>query len=583
MASTVTIHVTASSHGVAGTFARVAAMAERMGRRIERSVNRATDVAGQAFADMASGAVESFVGILQDARTAGLKLAAIGPPLAGLGVVIAGVIGNLTGLASTLPAALLAGAASLAVFKLGLKGVGDAFEAGISGDVEKFKEALKGLDVHAQDFVRTGVKIVDAWKPLQKVVQGHLFRGAAAAIRDINSVVQPLAEKWLPKIASLFAQAGQGVAKFFKSAGVGDQLDTIMRGVWRNIDGILKSIPFLMQAFLDIGEVGASMFGDVGEGVAGLAEKFANWIRGLKESGELQRWADRAKEAFSTLGRIAENVGRVIMSIFKNGSDEGQTFLENIEKQTQKWAEFMESADGAKLVDSLGTIGAAMGNLVGLIQFLSEVWLGWVAVFEDGIAFINRGWEAMMQMAITAFGAIIDAMVAVFGNFPIIGDLLKKAQSDFNAFKNGATNSMNQVASSTMSAGGAVNSLSGAINSLHSKTIYIDVIERKTMTGTLGGSGGYRGFAHGGIATGVKQINERGPELVDFGAYPAKITPAGTAREMARRDSGGGGGDLNLTVMPGPGAGTMEGMLLEALQYGRIILKLDSSGRVKPA
>lgn len=584
--ASVSIHVTASAGGVGAVFARVAAQARAMMRSIERSVGRTTDNIGNAISTMASGAMESLIDTLSSARTAVLKFAAAGPPLAGVLIAAAGAVGDLTGLIATLPAAVLAGAASLAVFKLGLKGVTEAFEAGLSGDVKKFQEALKGLDVHAQDFVKTGVKIVEAWKPLQKVVQGHLFRGAAEALRNVNSVVQPLAEKWLPKVASLFAQAGQAVGKFFKSAGVGDQLDVIMRGVWQNIDGVLKAIPPLMRAFLDIGEVGASLFGDMGQGVGNLAQRFADWIRGLKESGELQAWVDRARESFDTLLNILGDIGRVIKAIFKNGADEGQTFLENIEKQTEAWAQFMESTDGKKFVDSLGTIGAALGNVIGLIKFLSEVWLGWVAVFEGFVSFWQQGWDQMMQYAIAAMGAILDALVALFGNFPIIGDMLKQAQRDFNAWRDSSTSSINQVSNSFISGASSVNTmsnsvnrLSGAINSLQSRTVYIDVIERKTMTGTLGGSGGYRGLASGGIASGIKKVGERGPELVDFGAAGARVKNNAESKELMRRGDGGPT-QVNITVEKGPGGGSLADLVLGEIRANRIKLKVDTGGRV---
>lgn len=588
--ASVSIHVTASAGGVGAVFARVAAQARAMMRSVERSVGRATDTAGNAISEMANGAISSLSRALQSGTKYAMAFAAAAPLLAGALIAAAGAVGDLTGLVATLPAAVLAGAASLAVFGLGLKGVKDAFEAGLSGDVKKFQESLKGLNVHAQDFVKTGVKIVEAWKPLQKVVQGHLFRGAAQALRDINGVVQPLAEKWLPKIANLFAQAGQAVGRFFKSAGVGDQLDTIMRGVWQNIDGVLKAIPPLMRAFLDIGEVGASLFGDMGQGVGNLAQRFADWIRGLKESGELQAWVDRAKESFNTLLEILGNIGRVIKAIFKNGADEGQTLLENIEKQTEAWAQFMESADGKKFVDTLGTIGAALGNVIGLIKFLSEVWLGWVAVYESFIEFWNRGWDQMMEYAVAAMGAILDALVAIFGKIPIIGDMLKQAQADFNAWRDSSTSAINQVSNSFISGASAVNTMSNgvnrlnsAINSLQNRTVYIDVIERKTMTGTLGGSGGYRGLASGGIATGVKLVGERGPELVDFGTAGARVTNNAESRELARRGGGSGPMQVNLTVEKGAGGGDLADIVLGLIRGNKIKLKVDTGGRVAVA
>lgn len=575
MASTVTIHVTASSRGVAGTFARISAQAERMGRRIQASVRRTADAAVSAFGSMAQGALESAVGAFQDLRTAALKLATVGPPLAGLGVVIAGVIGNLTGLASTLPAAILAGAASLVVFKLGLKGVGEAFEAGLSGDVEKFKEAMKGLTREAQDFVAGGLMVAAAWKSVQRAVQSNLFAGLGATLRIVNANLQPLAEKWLPKIASLFNGAARALGGFLSGADAKSGLDTIFAGATRALEGFLSAVPHLARAFTDIGGVGAAMFGDFGQGFGGMAERFSNWIRSLKESGELQAWADRAREAFATLGRIAGDVGRVIASVFKNGSDEGQTFLENIEAQTTKWAEFMESADGAKLVDSLGAIGAAMGHLVGVITFLSQVWLGWVAVYESGIALVSNGWNQMVQMAVSAIGAILAGLVSLLGWIPGIGDRLRGAQRDFEAWRNSSVAALNSTQ-------GAVAGVQSSINNMHGKTIYIDVVQRGP---SLGGTGGYRGLASGGIATGMKWVGERGPELVDFGAAGGRVKNAGASREMTRQGGGGGGGSqsININVSAGSGSTTFTDFFLGELRAGRIKMTVNSAGRVAVA
>lgn len=586
MASTVTIHVTASAGGVAGTFARIAAQAELMGRRIQRSVSRTTDVAGKAFADMASGAIESLVDGLTNARDSALKLAAVGPPLAGLGVVIAGVVGNLSGLASALPAALLAGAASMAVFKLGLKGVSEALEAGLTGNVDDFRKALKGLHPEAQKFVSVAVDVAKHWRNIQRATQGALFEGTADALGKLNAALYPLAAKWLPQIASLFSRAGRAVAGFFTSAEGKAGLDKIFEGAHRALEGFLEAVPYLAQAFTDIGEVGASMFGDLGQGFGGMAKKFADWIRGLKESGELQEWADRAKETFQTIGRIAEDIGRVIMSVFKNGSDEGQGFLENVEKQTEAWATFMESSDGAKLVDSLGTIGEAMGHLVGVIKFLSEVWLGWVAVAESGVEFVKQGWESLTQLIIASVGFILDAAVRAFGWIPGIGDKLKQSQREFEEWRNSSTNSLSSVSNNALNTVQSINQISGAtgraqgaINQLHGKTVYIDVVERKYMSGTLGGSGGYRGFASGGIATGMKWVGERGPELVDFGAAGGTVKTASQSREMARA-SAGGGQAVNITVSPGAGATTFTDFLLGEIRHGRIKLAVNAAGRV---
>jgi len=128
---------------------------------------------------------------------------------------------------------------------------------------------------------------------------------------------------------------------------------------------------------------------------------------------------------------------------------------------------------------------------------------------------------------------------------------------------------------------GAVSAAQSRINSLHGKTVYVDVITRQSKIGT----GPLRAFAEGGITPGGQVIvGENGPELVDLPAGSHVRTAKATAQVMSQRfgvpkikigQLHAIGGSLVKAIAAGMGAGRTLDSINNATQL--VIARINSS------
>lgn len=458
-----------------------------------------------------------------------LKWTSVAALIGSLIVPIVASVGNLIPLLMLLAPTVLSAVTAFAALKLGFHGVGDALKAGLEGDTEKYKEALKKLAPAAREVTAALVGMAPWWRKIRRETQQALFKGMAAHLWKLQGAVAPLAREILPRVASAFNDTATKIIEVIDASNRSGQLGTIFRSIAGILENVLSAAGPLVQAFLDIAEVAGPKLSGMSRSVGNLAQKFADWIREAKDSGKLQEWLDKAKETLDQIERIAGNVGRMIKAIFTGGQESGQSFLDTLERLTDKWADWMASDDGQKFVDNLGKISTFLLEIIGWTGNLIALWNSWLG----GIKII---WQFFLNYALYAIGKVLDALVAGFGNIPVIGDMLRKAQRDFRTFADEATKSLN------------------SIPDVH-VTVFANVRYRDPGRNVQGNSvyvAGEGGRAAGGPvrAGGTYWVGERGPELVTFGA-------AGTvhnARDSARMAAGAGGNSYQISVNVAPGA-----------------------------
>lgn len=456
------------------------------------------------------------------------KLAARWALLGGLGfaflIPAVGIVGNLLGGIQLLAPAIVAIVAAVATWKMAMRGFGDALNA---DDAEELEAALKKLSPSARSAALTLRDLGREWKSTQQKVQESFFKGAREDFIAVSRAIQGVADVWLPKLAKAFADARTWISQVLTAAADSGQLDRIMAGVHQFLRGMLAAIPYLTQAFLDVAEAAAPAFGALGDSISGAAQRFAEWIRELKENGTLQEWIDKAKETFGQLKAIGKEVGRVFAAIFK-GSD-SQTFLENLKDSISKLADWLESDDGQAVIKFFGDVAAAAAKL---IVTISEV-----------VGFFKRGWdnfreatEGLRNAVVLAFGAIGGAGTALFA-------IIKGGASAFD-WISGVGGKLGGLIAAVQ---GAVRSINTALSAI-TRTIFIDIITRrseskgwaKPITGGGGGGGVTpKFFASGGILQRgrLAVVGERGPEFVTLGATSRIYNNAESTR-MARSAGG---------------------------------------------
>lgn len=488
-------------------------------------------------------------------------------------VTLSGVLGNLLGIIQLAAPAAVAGGVAMAVLKMALNGVGDALKAGIEGDTDKFNKAMDGLSFSAQKTVLTLLDLRKEWKHTQRAVQERFFIGFRDDVIAVSRAIQPVADKWLPKVADAFAAARLAASQVFTDSAKSGQLDAIMKGVTEFFQNLALVVQPVAKAFLNVAEVAAPKFAALGKIIADLAGAFRDWIQGAKDSGKLTAWLDKAWETFGKLWEVVKNLSTAIAGIFRASSEGGDSFLDNLVNWTQSLSDWVNSGDGQQMIEIMSKVISVLSQSAPVfslfLDYLKVLVTWWGVLWEaakaawDGIV---AAFKAAIFVILAWFDMLISGAAKAFGWMPGIGPQLKQAAKDFDDFKNRVNESINGI----------------------QKTVDIRVNYRAQWIGDhlMRGdeqSGEYRGGggrAHGGNATGVIMAGERGPELIDMGASGGHVNNAAATRRIMSGGSGGGNGSLTIMVeAPAAGANSyLAQAFLSLMHSGAIRLKAVGSG-----
>lgn len=475
-----------------------------------------------------------------------------------------GTLANLLGAVQLMAPAAAAGGLALLGMKLAMNGVQEALDAGLSGDTEQFEKALKKLAPQAASTVRTLVKLRDAWRPLAKDFQGRVFEGAAGELEGLNKYIKPIADRWLPRLALRFAEVRHSIADGIARYAADGRLEAVWINITDAVGKLLNVIPHLGRAFGDVLEVAAPGFNDLAGGIENAAKKFSDWVRGKKEDGSLKRWLDQAMEALETLGRIAMNVGGILGGIFKGSDEEGQSFLEKVERITQKMEEWFNSSDGQKLVESIASIVTWLIACEPAFTFLANLMsnrLGELSALWDGLKSIASG---VINYILSAYAWLLDGAAKAFSWIPGLGPKLEAAADAFRRWRDQANEAINGIKTTV-----------DIVVNYRARMIGNHLVSGAQQSGTY--SSGIGGRASGGMASGLKWVGERGRELVDFGQ--GRVYNNAQSERMAS----GGGGSGGTTVVIGTGDNSdaqLAGALMKVL---RVVIRNDFGGDVQAA
>jgi hypothetical protein len=484
---------------------------------------------GQAFRG-----VGSVVGDFADG--VGQLVAKLGPMGGAIAFAIPQIVALTSALLNVLPAAqliapaILTGVAAFGVFKLATAGVGEAIKAGFSvdtaADVEKFRAALRKLTPSAREFVQVVANLRQEWVPLQKATQQAFFAGVGRMLKSVSDNLKPLAEVWLPDIASKFTLAFQAMANFLTAPVTKGEIEGLLINIRDILGNVLGMIQPLSQAFLDIASVAGPRLADLSGNARTLADAFAEWVRQAKESGKLGDWLDKALTALSTIKDIGGDVGRILGAIFSVGNQgSAQSYLESIRGVTKALADFASSGNGKaaielttqmaiislKAAEFLVKFGSGLVVTAGMIQSHMAAVIAWKNVWVTSI-------QGMINFFLNFISITLEGAARAFGWIPGIGPKLKQAAAEFQRFRDDVNNWLDGIKNPT-------------------KHVYVDVVYNSKDFPAAGSTikSNVKFFAGGGQARrgDMAVVGESGPELVHFGrdanVMPLKTLSGGSA------------------------------------------------------
>lgn len=343
---------------------------------------------------------------------------ALGTPqileLANVAVAASGSLGVMAG-------GLTVAAAAGATLKVGMSGLGDAFKALGSGDVDKLNEALGKLAPNAQAFVREVQAIQPAWKSMQLDVQNALFVGLNTTLADLSGKYLPVVRTGMTDVAAEMNIAAHNTADYLKSAQATGAVATIFQSTRESIRESNTLGADFASILLNIGSVGSTFLPQLSGGFADLVGRLSDYVARAKETGNLAQWMQTGLDVVKQLGEVLGNLGSIIWTAMGAANEAGGGLLNTLVKVTDAAEGVVNSAEGYQVLVSvfstLATIsGALVQGVVALLPVLSALApiVGQVATILAGaLGPIITGLVPLVVSLSNALGAILIAALNV--------------------------------------------------------------------------------------------------------------------------------------------------------------------------
>lgn len=430
------------------------------------------------FSNSASRIGKSFRTIVAAGAGIGL-LAARFASLISVASAVGAAVAPSAEILAGLPATILLAAGAIAVLKVGLSGIGDAFKAALGDDAKAFEESLKNLAPAAQNVAKELRALKPALSDLKKSVQGALFKPLQG---DLTAVVKNLGgplKAGMTATAAQFGRLGSAIADFGKSrsavglvAGVFGTLKTQIGSIKSGtITGLLKAISAFVQQTLP-------GFSNLGGGIDGALQKLTAFLNKAVAGGKAFSWLQTGKAAVGQLAGIVADLGATVLNVFSAIRDAGGGSLTAFSNLAQQLRDLSASAQGqtqlvtifqavnAIAAQTFPVIKALIAGLGQLAPTVQQLALRVGPILTDAIAGVVPAIQAIGQGLIpvfdaigvavsklaeggglTAFGqAIGNLLVAVAPLIPAIADLANAGFAVLNPILTGLAPVINAIA-----------------------------------------------------------------------------------------------------------------------------------------
>lgn len=427
----IVIPIDATMNGLVSTFAKSEAATRAFAKDEERILSQAGDDGGRAFGDgvgrglrrsMASSSSGGGFGAI---LTRGLgMLGSLAVPTLFTGLIYGAAqavaaLMPLVGLVNLLPAGISALAMSLITLKIAFKGVGTALSAGLSGDTEKYAEALAKLAPAARSAVREMVALKPAMDAVKTTVQQNFWAPLVGQIRALGTQWLPLVRTELGGMATALGGTFRNVIDMMThSEFFFDDIRTTMRNVTQAVRNADSALTNILKTFGTLSAVGSSFLPRMGTAFAQWTKQFDSFIARAAESGDLNRWIEEGISALKMLGGLLSdvwNILRPILNALNATSGAGLGFLGTL---LHDLAGFLNSAQGAEMLTSLFhslsvVFGVLSHALVLLLPLIGKLLVG-LEPFFDQVG------PALMPVLDQLAASLSDLLVAFL---PLIGPI----------------------------------------------------------------------------------------------------------------------------------------------------------------
>jgi len=332
----------------------------------------------------------------------------------------AAALAPAAGALAALPGVAALGAAAVGSLKLALSGVGDAFKAALSGDVDTFLEGIKDLAPAAQSVAYELFQMSGAFLGVRDAAQDALFAPLVGQLQNLFPVLDALREG-VRGVAGEFGLAARQVLDFVRTAESISAITAIFASTRDLLASLRPALEPLLAGFRDLAVVGASFAAGLGPGVANLATRFGEFLSNAAQSGRALDWMNGALELFRQLGGIAQDVGGILRSIFGALEASGSGALGIVGQLLDRLNQFLASGRGQSILveifTSLHQVGVALGPVLGALA-------GALATIAPQVANIATAFAPLVAEIVNA---LAPALAAIGPGIVAVGNALTRA------------------------------------------------------------------------------------------------------------------------------------------------------------
>jgi len=279
--------------------------------------------------------------------------------------------------------------------------VGGAAAATAAAEMAKLSPA-------AQALVGSIRSLGPAWTALRLDVQERLLAGIGDRVLALAGSYLPILRTSLGGIATGFNDAFKQTSGFLETPRTVNDIALGMNNVTLGVNNASGAMRPLTQLFVDLFAVGSTFLPAMGQGIADVTQRWADFIARARETGQLRLWIQQGIDVLRQLGSIAGNVGSILFSSFRSANASGESFLSMLDRVTERAAVALNTPAGASgLTEFFVTVRTVTGVFVDKLVQL------WPALVAAG------GAIAALLVAASPLSSVIFSLV-VAGVVPLL-------------------------------------------------------------------------------------------------------------------------------------------------------------------
>lgn len=326
---------------------------------------------------------------------------------AAIGLLLLGVLDQLSGLLFAVPAAFGLLSAAVATVLVSFNGMIEAFDKG--------GEALEGLAPAAQSVAREFLALKDDFRLLKLDAQEALWSeldGAITAVAD--NLLGPVREG-MTLASGALGRLIRGVTDFLAETETAETTVAIFESLAAIFDSLSDEIQPFLRGLRTLTNEFLPGLEDIEDTINGIGSAFEDWVTEMT-TGDLLSGISPAQRAFETalatleqLSDIIGNIFNAVQSVFDAANDNAFGFLDLMERITEEIADAFASPEGQETLSDflgdmvqisdvvLGLIGTILSQLPKLADPLSDIAQDIGPDLEEFINNIGDGFNALLD------------------------------------------------------------------------------------------------------------------------------------------------------------------------------------------